>query len=195
MNPIASYSNTLLCRQVLSSQFYKMNNKMVITPMKIVSRQPFAFFSIVFFLLFFTLSPLYAGSEKEMQGWGVDDDYNKLYSPKELDKLKGTVIKFKKVEPLPGMSKATALVLDEGGDKITVHICPVWFATAKETGIKRGDKVKIKGSWAEINGEDIFMASKIKKGEHYQFKTRLTKDGMPFWTMTPEVLDYERSQE
>lgn len=158
-------------------------------------KQPFTFLSLVAFLLFFTLSPLYAGSEKEMQGWGIDDEYNQFYSPKELDKLKGTVVKFKKVQPLPGMSKATALVLDEGGDKIVVHICPLWFATAKETGIRRGDKVKIKGSWAEIDGEDVFLASKIKKGENYQFKVRLTKDGTPFWTMTPEELAYERSQE
>ena len=163
--------------------------------MRIVFKQAFTFFSLVLFLFFCTLSPLHAGSEKEMQGWGIDDEYNKLYSPKELDKLKGRVVKFQKVQPFSGMSKATALVLDEGGDKIVVHICPVWFATAKETGIKRGDKVKIKGSWAEIDGEDIFMASKIKKGEHYQFKTRLTKDGTPFWTMTQEELAYERSQE
>ena len=168
---------------------------MVDNPMQLVLKQSLLCLSIVSFLLFCTLAPVYAGSEKEMQGWGIDDEYNKFYSPKELDKLKGTVVKFKKVQPLPGMSKATALVLDEGGDKIVVHICPLWFATAKETGIRRGDKVKIKGSWAEIDGEDIFMASKIKKGDHYQFKTRLTKDGTPFWTMTPEELAYERSQE
>ncbi len=155
----------------------------------------FTFLFTVSFLLVLIPFFLYAGAEKEMRGWGIDDEYNKFYSPKELDKLKGTVVKFKKLQPLPGMSKATALILDEGGDKIEVHICPVWFATAKETGIKRGDKVKIRGSWAEIDGEDIFMASKIKKGEHYQFKTRLTKDGTPFWTMTPEQLAYERSQE
>ncbi|HID70063.1 MAG TPA: hypothetical protein EYP35_06300 [Desulfobacterales bacterium] len=149
----------------------------------------------VSFLLVYACSPLFAASEKDMEGWGIEDDYNQLYDPKELDKLKGIVVKFKKVQPLSGMSKATALILDEGGDKIVVHICPVWFATAKDTGIKRGDKVKIKGSWAEINGEDVFMASKIKKGEHYQFKVRLTKDGTPFWTMSEEQLAYERSQE
>ncbi len=158
-------------------------------------KKSFFLLSVASFLLFFAFSPLYAGSEKEMQGWGIDDEYNQFYNPKELDKLKGTVIKFKKIEPLPGMSKATALILDEGGDKIVVHLCPVWFATSKETGIRRGDKVKIKGSWAEIDGEDVFLASKVKKGENYQFKVRLTKDGTPFWTMTPEELAYERSQE
>ncbi|MBU0961853.1 MAG: hypothetical protein KKH60_09995, partial [Proteobacteria bacterium] len=123
------------------------------------------------------------------------DEYNKLYNPKELDKLKGEVVTFKEIEPLPGMSKATALILDEGGDKIMVHLCPLWFATAKETGIKRGDKVKIKGSWVEIEGEDVFLASKVKKGENYEFKVRLTQDGTPFWTMTSEQLIRERERD
>lgn len=147
------------------------------------------------FLSTFAFSPLYAGSEKEMKGWGNDDEYNKLYNPKEKDKLKGTVLKFKKVEPLPGMSEATVLILDEDGDKIDVHLCPIWFATAKDTGIKKGDKVKIKGSWAEIDGKDVFLASKVKKGEHYEFKVRLTQDGTPFWNMTPEQLAHERNQQ
>ncbi|MCF8055704.1 MAG: hypothetical protein K9K37_03580 [Desulfocapsa sp.] len=163
--------------------------------MQTLLKRSLTFLSVVSCLLSFTFSPLYAGPEKEMQGWGVDDEYNKLYSPKELDKLKGTVVKFTTVQPLPGMSKATVLVLDEGGDEITVHLCPVWFASAKETGIKRGDKVKVKGSWAEIDGEDVFLASKVKKGDFYEFKVRLTKDGTPFWAMSPEQLAHERSQQ
>ena len=158
-------------------------------------KKSFSLFSVISFLVLFVCFPLYAGSEKEMKGWGIDDEYNKLYNPKELDKLRGNVVKFKEIKPLSGMSKATALILDDDGDKIMVHLCPLWFATAKETGIKRGDRVKIKGSWAEIDGEDIFLASKVKKGEHYEFKVRLTKDGTPFWTMTPEQLLRERSRE
>lgn len=163
--------------------------------MQLLSKKTFLVLSVFSFLLLPATSPLFAASEKEMKGWEIDSEYNQLYNPRELDKLKGKVVKFKKVKPLPGMSKATVLILDEGGDQIEVHLCPVWFAGPRETKIKRGDKVKIKGSWAEVKGEDIFMASKVKKGEHFQFKVRLTKDGTPFWTMTPEQLAHERSQE
>lgn len=164
--------------------------------MQTLFKQPFSFLSVVSLLVLLTCSFIYAApSEEELKGWGIGDEYNKLYNPKELDKLKGEVVAFKEIRPLPGMSEATVLVLDEGGDKITVHLCPLWFATAKETGIKRGDKVKIKGSWVEIDGEDVFLASKVKKGESYEFKVRLTKDGTPFWTMTPEQLILERSRD
>jgi hypothetical protein len=32
------------------------------------------------------------------------------------------------------------------------------------------------------------MASKVKKGDYFAFKVRLTQNGTPFWVMTPEDL-------
>jgi len=33
----------------------------------------------------------------------------------------------------------------------------------------------------------------VRKGDSPEFKVRLTKDGTPFWTMTPEQLAKERA--
>ena len=52
--------------------------------------------------------------------------------------------------------------------------------------------MKVKGVWAEVQGKDVFMASKVKKGDYFELKVRLTKDGTPFWTMSPEELARER---
>jgi hypothetical protein len=50
----------------------------------------------------------------------------------------------------------------------------------------------LKGVWAEIDGKDVFMASKIKKDPNTEIiKVRLTKDGTPFWTMSQERLAME----
>ena len=163
--------------------------------MKLLFSKMFVFCTIFSFSTSLFVSMACAGSTEGMDGWGDDDEYNKLYNPRELDKLRGTVLKFKKLRPLSGMSKATVLVLDDDGDTIDVHLCPVSFASPKDTGIKRGDRVKIKGSWAEIDGKDVFLASKVKKGEHYQFKVRLTKDGTPFWNMSAEKLVFEQAQD
>jgi hypothetical protein len=135
----------------------------------------------------------YAEDKKDMGGWGIDDPYNQLYNPKELEKFRANVVKIKEVTPMPGMSPGVALVVSEGGERTLVHLCPTWFADKNSIGIKKWDRVKIRGAWAEINGEDIFMASKIKKGDYFEFKVRLTKDGTPFWTMTPEELARERA--
>ena len=131
-----------------------------------------------------------------MAGWEKDSPYNSLYNATELDKLRGVVTDILEVVPLPGMSPAVALMVQESeGDEILVPLCPAWFADRTAIGVRKGDKVKIRGAWAEIDGNDVFMASKVKKGDFFEFKVRLTKDGTPFWTMTPEELAHERGQQ
>ena len=137
-----------------------------------------------------------ARAEDGLKGWEAGSVYNTMYDPKERDSIKGRVVKFLEVTPLPGMAPGTAFILQESEeDKILVHVCPESFASAKDIGLKRGDKVKVKGSWVEIDGEDVFIAAKVKKGDHFEFKVRLTSDGTPFWTMTPEQLEAERKAE
>lgn len=125
-------------------------------------------------------------------GWEADSEYNSYYNAKELDRIKGVITKFVEITPLPGMAPGTALYLDEGdGEKILVHLCPTAYAEPDKTGLRKGVETKIRGSWAYIDDQDVFLASKIKQGEHFSFKVRLTSDGTPFWTMPPEQLAKE----
>lgn len=135
------------------------------------------------------------GAPKDMSGWEEDGAYNKLYQATELDKLKGNVQKIIKVVPMKGMAPGVGLIMKDGdGDKVVVHIGPKSFL-GDSIGIKRGEKIKVRGAWAELDGQDIFMASKIKKGDFFQLKVRLTKNGKPFWVMDPEELAKERASE
>lgn len=127
-------------------------------------------------------------------GWEVGSEYNDYYNPKERDRIKGTVVKLVEVTPLPGMAPGTALILDEGGgETVLIHICPVSFASGKEVGLRRGEKVKVRGAWADIGEETVFIAAKIKKDSGYNLKVRLTSDGTPFWTMSKEQLAREQA--
>ncbi len=125
-------------------------------------------------------------------GWEKDSPYNKLYNYKERDSLKGKLLKFKKLTPLKGMAPATSIILKEGDEQIIVHLCPWDYASPKETGLRKGVKTKIKGVWAVIDDKDVFMAAKAKQGDDFEFKVRLTKDGTPFWTMSPEEIAREK---
>jgi len=148
---------------------------------------------VVIAVLFCMMSSLAVA--QDMGGWEEDGAYNKLYTASELDKLKGYVQKVTTVVPMKGMSPGVAVIIKDGdGDKIMIHVGPKWFL-GDSIGIKRGEKVKVKGSWAEIDGKDVFMASKIKKGDYFVLKVRLTKNGKPFWTMTPEELAKERASD
>ena len=130
----------------------------------------------------------------DITGWEVDSEYNELYDPKERDSIKGDIVKFITVTPMKGMAPGTAFILDEGGgDQVVVHVCPESYASGRETGLRRGDWVKVKGVWADIGDESVFMAAKIRKDNDYAFKVRLTSDGTPFWTMSPEMLAMEKA--
>lgn len=134
-------------------------------------------------------------ADEGIKGWELDSEYNSLYQLSELDRLKGNIQKIIEIQPIEGMAPGIGLILKDGdGDKVTVHIGPVSFL-GKNIGLKRGDRVKIRGAWAEINEEDVFLAAKIKKGDYFSLKVRLTKNGKPFWTMSPEELAKERAAE
>jgi hypothetical protein len=151
--------------------------------------------NIIAVVLFVLLAVPGLSLAKDMGGWEDGGAYNKLYQSTELDRLKCTVKNVTEIEPLKGMSPGVALVVDDGeGEEIMVHVGPKWFL-GDSIGIKKGEKLKIRGSWAEIDGKDVFMASKIKKGDFFELKVRLTKNGKPFWTMSPEELEKERAAE
>jgi hypothetical protein len=134
---------------------------------------------------------LTASDKKETGGWEEGSPYNKLYDPKEIDSFKGYVKSISEKIPMPGMTPAVVLLIKEGEDIHVVHVCPAWYRNGKDVGIRKGDKVKVKGCWTEIGNEDIFLASKIKKGDYFEFKVRLTKNGKPFWTMSKQELAKE----
>ncbi|MFZ7127414.1 MAG: hypothetical protein ACOWWM_14760 [Desulfobacterales bacterium] len=139
-------------------------------------------------LLLFCLpaGALFAQQSRDMKGWDMESPYNQLYDANELDDFKGVVKKVYTAIPMPGMSPAVVMDVAESEDAVnTVHICPTWFRDPEAIGIRRGDKIKVKGVWAEIDGNFIFMAAKVKKGDYFEFKVRVTSDGTPFWTLSP----------
>lgn len=144
--------------------------------------------------VFFLASTVVDSAEnKDYGGWELNSPYNQHYKASELDYFKAEVIKVTETVPMTGMSPGVVLQVKESdGEAIDVHVCPSWYMNPADVGLKRGDKVKIRGVWAEIDGKDVFMASKIKKGDYFVLKVRLTKDGVPFWTMTPEQLAQEQ---
>ena len=142
------------------------------------------------------VQPARAGEVAIPKGWEEGGPYDKNYNPKELDKFRAWVVAVREAAPMKGMAPGVILEVKEGQDDdetILVHVCPSAYMGPSEIGLRRGDRIKIRGSWAYIDNKDIFMAAKIKKGDYFELKVRLTSNGKPFWTMTPEELARERS--
>lgn len=157
---------------------------------------PGLLFLLVSGLMLICATSVLAADKKDMGGWGIDDAYNKMYNAGDVEKMKVVVTDIKEVVPMPGMSPGVALIVREGDDEeeMLVHLCPVWYKKANRTGIRKGDKLKLRGYFTEIDGKEVIMAAKIKFNGK-AFKVRLSSDGTPFWTMTPAQLQKELSDE
>ena len=131
-----------------------------------------------------------AGSKAnpDIKGWEKGGEYDKMFDPKEADAVKGRVVKIYDITPSPGMAVGVALQVEDKKDKTLeiVHLGPKDFVDLASIGLKEGDQIKAAGVWAEFDGQDVLLAVKVKKGENQQLKVRRTKDGFPFWSMTPE---------
>jgi len=160
------------------------------------ARRFVSFIALLLFMISGSFGWAQDEAKRDMQGWGIDSPYNKLYDVREYEKIRAWVVRIKEVVPMPGMSPATALDVREGADEFEVHICPTWYRKPSEIRLQKNARIKLKGVWAEINGKDVFMAAKIKKDPDIDIiKVRLTRDGTPFWTMTPEQLAQEKSDD
>ena len=130
-----------------------------------------------------------------IEGWEKNSTYDKHYEPAEREEVKGFVLSFKTITPLPGMSPGIAmLVRGSEGEVVTVHLGPRSFIHLNSIKIRKGDKLRVKGVWAEIGDKGVFIAAKVKTENFYVLKVR-TKDGTPYWTMSHEELAKERSLE
>jgi hypothetical protein len=160
------------------------------------NRGKISLFVLVLGLCALLSSSGYADDKADMAGWEKDSPYNANYVVSEFDNFKGVVEEIVDITPTPGMAAGIGLVVrDQDGDKVNVHVGPKSFVKVDSIGLKKGDKVKIKGVWADIDGQEVFIASKIKKGEDVELKVRRTKDGVPYWTMSPEDLAKEKGEE
>ena len=131
----------------------------------------------------------YAAEERSSAGWEKGSEYNNHYRADKYTVIKGTVVQFIEITPMKSMSPGIAMILlSRDNEKVTVHLGPKWFVDLLVRGFKPGDKVKVKGAWAQIKGERFFMASKVRNAELFEVKFRKTKDGTPYWTMTPEEI-------
>lgn len=160
--------------------------------------------SVVFtgFAMFFTLislafGPALAEESFTIKGWEKGGDYDQLFDVAEKDTIKGWVREIIEITPMDGMTPGIGLIIEDKKDraKETVHLGPKEFVKLDSIGLKEGDMVKVVGAWAEVDGQDVMMAIKVKKTEDIQIKVRRTKDGFPYWEMTAEERQKELTGE
>lgn len=116
---------------------------------------------------------------KNMDGWGRNSGYCKMYTNEKAIKVSGEIIEISKFTPQKGASYGMELTLKTGDGERIVHLGPGWYMEKQEMQLKVGDKVEVEGAEVDFNDRQVIMAAEIERGEQ-KLKLR-DGDGMPVW--------------
>lgn len=112
-------------------------------------------------------------------GWGMGTQYQRMYDPKTVETISGTIESIDKITPMKGMYYGIHLLLKTDKETIPVHLGPGWYIERLDTKIEKGDRVQIKGSKVTMMGKPAIIAAEVKKGDSV-LKLR-DENGTPVW--------------
>ncbi len=98
-------------------------------------------------------------------GWGNRSQYQRMYNPKTVVDVKGTVEAVEQITPQSGMSYGIHLKVKTDVKLISVHLGPALFIERQESKIEKGDIIEVKGSEVTFDGAIVIIAAEVKDGE------------------------------
>lgn len=117
-------------------------------------------------------------------GWEKGGAYDRHYDPAKHEILKGELLGYESIRPLPGMSPGLAARLRiKDGRTVLAHLGPETYVGFLPEVIHPGASLKLKGTFATIAGQSVFMASKVRNAEIFELKLRSTHSGAPYWDL------------
>ena len=113
-------------------------------------------------------------------GGGNGTQYGRMYDSKTVETITGTVLDVEKIIPMKGMSYGIHLTVKTDQETISVHLGPGWFIESQDIKIEQKDKLEIKGSRIDFEGEPAIIAAEVEKGD----QTFIFRDenGYPVWS-------------
>lgn len=141
------------------------------------------FFIVISVIVLVSAANLIMGQRIEIRGaggWGMENEYSRMYDPKTIETINGEVESIGAIKPKSGMSCGVCLKIKNGKEIVPVHLGPEWFIENQDVAIEPLDDVEVKGSKITLDGEPALIAAEIKKGE----KMMILRDnkGFPRWS-------------
>ena len=119
-------------------------------------------------------------AKHDLTGWHADGDYVKLYDPKTVETIRGTIVDYDQFKTRPdGAPGQLIKVRTDDGKEHVVHLGPVWFVLEKDVRWEKGKEIRVTGSRVQYEGQPVIMASEIKHAD----KTLVIRNdkGVPRW--------------
>jgi len=118
------------------------------------------------------VSDLCYGAEKsDMGGWEWGGPYNRLYVASERDKFKERSWRSRTSPLFPGCRREWP---SSSGVRTAIRwkfILAPDGSSIQEMGIRKGDKVTLKGCWAEVGNKEVFLTPRCRKGRTLNSKS------------------------
>ncbi len=114
------------------------------------------------------------------RGWGPGNQYCLVYKPDTTETISGEVISVEKTVPRKGMFYGVHLMVKTAEKTVSVNLGPGWYIENQGIIIEPEDKVEITGSKVTFEGEQVIIASEVKKGDEV-LKLR-DGNGIPAWS-------------
>ncbi|WP_142785900.1 DNA-binding protein [Changchengzhania lutea] len=135
-------------------------------------------------LLFLVVIVLSANTDVFAQqrntGWGRNSNYGRLFNPKTVKTLTGTVESIDRVLYDEKMSYGIHLKVKTKSETISVHLGPAWFVDNQDIQFIKGDKIIITGSRIIYkNAPTIIVMRAIKDDVELNLRD---KNGYPVWS-------------
>lgn len=112
-------------------------------------------------------------------GWGMDNQYSRMYDAAKVETFSGVVTSVDTIKPMRGMSRGVHLTVKTDREDISVHLGPEWFIENQDAGIGKGDRVEVTGSRITFEGRPAVIASEVEKdGQVLRLRD---DDGFPLW--------------
>jgi len=122
------------------------------------------------------------GGQGRLPAWSANY-YHWNWNPAAVETVKGEVMTKDVITPPKGKSWSPAVGMTlkkEDSYAVYVHLGPQWYIDRQDMGINVGDIVEVTGSKIMVEGNQVILASSIKKGD----KTWQLRDEKcyPFWS-------------
>lgn len=112
-------------------------------------------------------------------GWAVDSSYGRMFDPKSVVTVSGTISSIDDVIPFKGMGTGVHLMLKTQSETADVHLGPRWYVESQDADLKVGDAVEVRGSRIEIDRKSVLIAIELKRGD--EVLVLRDADGFPRW--------------
>ena len=135
--------------------------------------------SLTLFLSFNNVNAQRGMKWKESGGWGMGSNYGRMYDVKTVETIIGKVSNVERIAPMKGKSYGMHLTVRTEQETLSVHLGPAWFIDNQDIKIEQNDRLEIKGSRIDFEGQPAIIAAEVENGDQ-TLKLR-EENGVPVW--------------